>query len=90
MEASMKVRVFRDVAPCSHVIALMMEEVRASETSVNFNVITRRYIPEVSKLHTQQIASKQIFSAGTFRVIESSRLPWVEQAAHLGKPTMRL
>jgi hypothetical protein len=27
-------------------IALMMEAVRTSETSVNFNVTTRRYIPE--------------------------------------------
>jgi hypothetical protein len=27
-------------------IALMMEAVRISETSVNFNVTTRRYIPE--------------------------------------------
>jgi hypothetical protein len=33
-------------------LALMMEEVRTSETSVNFNVITRHYIPEDSKLHT--------------------------------------
>jgi hypothetical protein len=30
--------------------ALMMEAVRTSETSVNFNVTTRRYIPEDSKL----------------------------------------
>jgi hypothetical protein len=29
----------------------MMETVRTSETSVNFNVTTRRYIPEDSKLH---------------------------------------
>jgi hypothetical protein len=29
----------------------MMEAVRTSETSVNFNVTTRRYIPEDSKLH---------------------------------------
>jgi hypothetical protein len=31
----------------------MMEAVRTSETSVNFNVTTRRYIPEDSKLHTR-------------------------------------
>jgi hypothetical protein len=31
-------------------IALMMEAVCASETSVNFNVTTRRYIPEDPKL----------------------------------------
>jgi hypothetical protein len=40
----MKLRVFCDVAPCSH--ALMMEAIRTSETSVNFNVATRRYTPE--------------------------------------------
>jgi hypothetical protein len=28
------------------IIALIMEAVRTSETSVNFNVTTRRYIPE--------------------------------------------
>jgi hypothetical protein len=33
--------------------ALMMEAVRISETSINFNVTTRRYIPEDSKLHTR-------------------------------------
>jgi hypothetical protein len=55
-------RVFWGVAPCSHVevdrrfrgaycpiIALIMEAVRTSETSVNFNVTTRRYIQEDSK-----------------------------------------
>jgi hypothetical protein len=62
-----KFRVFWDVAPCGHVevdrrfrgrtasiigvINLMMVAVRTSETSVNFNVTTRRYIPEDSKLH---------------------------------------
>jgi hypothetical protein len=35
-------------------IALMMEAVRTSETSVNFNVITQRYIPEDSELHTRR------------------------------------
>jgi hypothetical protein len=29
----------------------MMEAVRTSETSVNFNVTTRRYIPEDCKLY---------------------------------------
>jgi hypothetical protein len=48
----MKFRVFWDVAPYSHVevdrrfMALMMEAVRTSETSVHFKVSTRRYIPE--------------------------------------------
>jgi hypothetical protein len=32
----------------------MMEAVRTSETSVHFNVATRRYIPEDSKLHTRR------------------------------------
>jgi hypothetical protein len=32
----------------------MMEAVRTSETSVNFNVTTRRYIPEDSKLHNRR------------------------------------
>jgi hypothetical protein len=34
------------------IIALMMEAVHTSETSVNFNVTTWCYIPEDSKLHT--------------------------------------
>jgi hypothetical protein len=53
--AGMKFRVFWDVAPCSHVevdrrfIALMMEAVRTSETSVNFNLNhTALHIPEDS------------------------------------------
>jgi hypothetical protein len=36
------------------IIALIMEVVRNSETSVNFNVTTQRYIPEDSKLHTRR------------------------------------
>jgi hypothetical protein len=36
------------------IIALMMEAARTSETSVNFNVTTRRYIPEDTKLHTRR------------------------------------
>jgi hypothetical protein len=62
----MKFRVFWDLAPCSHVAADRRfrgafciehqgddEAVRTSETSVNFNVTTRRYIPEHSKLQDQ-------------------------------------
>jgi len=45
----MKIRVFWDVAPCSHIeVALIMEAVRTSETSVHFNVTAWRYIPEDS------------------------------------------
>jgi hypothetical protein len=36
------------------IIALMMETVGTSETSVSFNVTTRRYIQEDSKLHTRR------------------------------------
>jgi hypothetical protein len=39
----------------STMIALMMEAVRTSESSVNFNVTTRRYIPEGSKRHSENI-----------------------------------
>jgi hypothetical protein len=35
-------------------IILMMEAVRTSETLVNFNVTTRHYIPEESKLRTRR------------------------------------
>jgi hypothetical protein len=63
--ASMKFRVFWDVAPCSQVdvdrrfrgayclhhqgVALIMEAVCTSETSININLTTRHYIPEDSK-----------------------------------------
>jgi glutamate/tyrosine decarboxylase-like PLP-dependent enzyme len=42
------------VRTASIIIALMMEEVLTSETSVNLNVTARRYIPEDSKLHTRR------------------------------------
>jgi hypothetical protein len=46
----LKVTVFWDVAMCSLVetmVALMMETVRTSETSVSFHQTTQRNIPEV-------------------------------------------
>jgi hypothetical protein len=49
----MTFRVFLDIAPCN-LIALMMEAVRISETSVHSNKTTRRYIPEDSKLLIEQ------------------------------------
>jgi hypothetical protein len=61
-----KFRVFLDVSPCSHTEIgrrfrgayclhhLPDYVVRNSETSVNFNVTTQRYIPEDSKLHTRR------------------------------------
>jgi hypothetical protein len=53
---SMKFRVLWDVVLYSHIevdrfITLMMEAVHNSETSVNFNVTTRLYIPEDSKFY---------------------------------------
>jgi hypothetical protein len=36
------------------IIALMMEAVRTSETSVNFNVTTWRVVPEDSTLHARR------------------------------------
>jgi hypothetical protein len=57
--AIMKFRVFWDVAPCSHVevyrrfIDAYSDAVRTSETSVHFDVITLRYIPEDSELHSE-------------------------------------
>jgi hypothetical protein len=41
-----------EVRTASIIIALMIDAVRISETSVNFNVTTRLYIPEDSKLQT--------------------------------------
>jgi hypothetical protein len=58
--------VFWDILPCKMIVdrryrgsyclhhqGLMMEAVYTSETSVNFNVTTIRYIPKDSKLHTR-------------------------------------
>jgi hypothetical protein len=36
------------------IVALMMEEVRTSEMSVNFSVTTWRYMPEDSKLNSKR------------------------------------
>jgi hypothetical protein len=41
-------------ASINHQGALMMEAILISEISVCFNVTTRRYIPEDSKLHTRR------------------------------------
>jgi hypothetical protein len=59
MTVSMKFRVFWDVVTLKlRVISevwftLMMEAVCTPETLVNFNVTTKCYIPEDSKLHTR-------------------------------------
>jgi hypothetical protein len=39
-----------DVRAVSTIIVLMMEAARTSETSVDINLITRKYIPEDSEL----------------------------------------
>jgi hypothetical protein len=65
----MTFRVFLNIAPCS-LIALMMEAVRISETSVHSNKTTRRYIPEDSK-HSNRAdfddgRSKRLWNIGQF------------------------
>jgi hypothetical protein len=42
-----------EVRTASIIIALMIEAVHTSETSVNVNVTARRYIPEDSKLRLE-------------------------------------
>jgi uncharacterized protein involved in response to NO len=42
----------------SIIIVLMMEAVCTSETLVHFNVTTRRYIPEESKLHVLTLGAE--------------------------------
>jgi hypothetical protein len=59
--ASMTFRAFWDVLPCSHVdVALMMETVSTSETSVNIYMTTQLYNPEdsKSKLHSSPMFKK--------------------------------
>jgi hypothetical protein len=58
---SMKFRVFWDVAPCSHVD--VNRRFRGSTlTSINFNVTTRRYIPEdsINRVHILRNMISQI------------------------------
>jgi hypothetical protein len=43
-----------EVYAASIIIALMMEAARTSETSVNIQLRTWRYIPEDSELHTRR------------------------------------
>jgi hypothetical protein len=51
---SLKLTDVSEVRTAPIIIAMMMEAVRTSETSDDFNVTTRRYIPEDSKLHTRR------------------------------------
>jgi hypothetical protein len=43
-----------------------MEAVRTSETSVNSNVTTRRYIPEDSKLLLAAVGTRPLTGSGCF------------------------
>jgi hypothetical protein len=43
-----------EVCTASIIIALMIEVVHTTETSVSFNVATQRYIPKDFKLHTRR------------------------------------
>jgi hypothetical protein len=52
-ENFLKIRTLWDAAPCS-LIAMMIEAVRISETSVNSNETTRLYIPEGSNFHIRR------------------------------------
>jgi hypothetical protein len=45
-----------------------MEAMRTSETSVNFNVTTRRYIPENPKLHTLRGENLTFHTLNMFKV----------------------
>jgi hypothetical protein len=49
-----KVAVFWDVAPCKLAIALMLEAVSLSETSVNIYQTTWRNIPEDNHIHNRR------------------------------------
>jgi hypothetical protein len=51
------------------IIALMIEAVRASETSLIFNVTTRRYISEDSKLHNRRRESLRFHISGKMQQI---------------------
>jgi hypothetical protein len=58
MAASMKFRVFWNVMSCSQ-DALKMVAVRTSETLVNINLTTWRYIPEDSKLQFMRCSTQK-------------------------------
>jgi hypothetical protein len=47
-----------EVRTASIIRAVMLEELRTSETSANSNATTRRYIPENSKLHLETVADQ--------------------------------
>jgi hypothetical protein len=81
--ASMKFRVFWDVAPCSHIEldrrfrgayclhhqgGDRIEAVRTPETSVHFNMTTRRYVPGDSKLNNLVSYLYGFFPCGKYQL----------------------
>jgi hypothetical protein len=56
------------------IIALMMETVRTSETSVRFNVTTRRYNPEDSKLRVHNCFSSHRLSKNQNIEIQKTKI----------------
>jgi hypothetical protein len=60
-------------------ITLMMEAVHTSETSINFNMTTQRYIPEDSELHTHCHDNLKCYKNGEDFVI--TRLPSIHPMA---------
>jgi hypothetical protein len=92
--ASMKFRVFWDVAPCSLVefsrrfrgtycLHPQSDEYSSSETSVKFNETTRPYIPEDSKLKILKMFVIVIIPRFTER-IRSVRLLLIESGCLIG------
>jgi hypothetical protein len=69
----MKLTDVSEVHTASIIIALTMEAVRTSVTSVNYNVTTRRYIPENSKLHTRRHENLKSSKSRATILIEVSR-----------------
>jgi hypothetical protein len=58
-------------------ISLMMEAVRTSETSVHFNMSTRRYIPEVSKLKILKLCRLEGNTKMNLKVMACGGVDWL-------------
>jgi hypothetical protein len=59
--ASLKLTDISEVRTASFTRAMVMEAVRISETSVNFNLTARCYIPEDSKLQWWSLAENKMW-----------------------------
>jgi hypothetical protein len=63
----------------------MMEAVRTFETSVHFNVTTRRYIPEDSELHTRRrdnLKSPKLYYCSVQNMLLPVNYDWPHYAKH--------